>query len=333
MSQLEVLSYTPEIHESLKRFMISQYPNRSPEYIKWWLNDIRSGDKSMWNKVHIVRQDREIVGCMTAKESYIFDNGLKQIFFEANTIIEPNHRNRGIGKLLYQKLGSHSNRCTIGMTKLSYQIQKKKFINTLLDPILVYVIANIYAPFGIIKKFLHVNNSNKIAIFPKEIKYKSCSFCKINSFDNFKDTPNDGLWMHEQIEIPRTTEFLKHRFDDIWRASEYQRYMIEDRCEIVGYAVYRKARIYGLDIITIVDYRCCDPKYETLIFKVANKLAKINRIGFCICLTSRKYSLLSLLPLRIRTPKKIMGVAGTDISSGNILFTAADSDLDFVYYE
>ena len=46
MNELKVLSYTPTIHESLQRFMINQYPHRDPEYIKWWLNNIRLGDKS-----------------------------------------------------------------------------------------------------------------------------------------------------------------------------------------------------------------------------------------------------------------------------------------------
>lgn len=88
-----------------------------------------------------------------------------------------------------------------------------------------------------------------------------------------------------------------------------------------------------MPIIAIVDYRCKEVADESYLFIVANRLAKQHRFGFSICLTSRLYSFISCKTMRIRTPKCIKVMSNYGIFTSDILFTSADSDLDFVYYE
>lgn len=64
------------------------------------------------------------------------------------------------------------------------------------------------------------------------------------------------------------------------------------------------------------------------------KLAKMNKIGIVITLTSRNYSWISCNPLTIKMKKKLHTATGDPkmMRNENILITSADSDLDFVYY-
>ena len=333
MSDFKVLSYTPQIHESLKQFMMIQYPNRSKEYISWWLTNVKNGGKYLWDKTYIILDGSEVVGCMTANKGEIYEGELRPIFYEANTIINPNYRSRGLGKQLYKILGTHPDRCTIGMTDIAFQIQKNLFKNnTILNPILVYSTINMYAFKDILRKLFCSRREFIGNSYPNTIKLGKITFIAINKFDEIDSIPPNGLWMHENREIPRTSTFLKHRFDDIWMADSYKRYMIHDDNKLIGYVVYRVGKLYGINMMIIVDYRCCDLMYESLVFKVANKLAKANKLGFSLCLTSRKYGILSFFPLRIKLFKKISGISGPLIKDGNVLFTSGDSDIDFVYY-
>lgn len=92
--------------------------------------------------------------------------------------------------------------------------------------------------------------------------------------------------------------------------------------------------MYGVEFISIVDFRCKDLELERCVTKVANIIARNNKIGFTFCMSSRLHSLLRFAPLTIRLPKKIKNVTVIEkIKDKNILFTSADSNLDFVYYE
>lgn len=65
------------------------------------------------------------------------------------------------------------------------------------------------------------------------------------------------------------------------------------------------------------------------------KLARLNKIGAVITLTSRNYALISFQPLTIKMSKKLYTATGDPEmwEDTNILITSADSDLDFVYYK
>lgn len=333
MSDIKVMSYTPQIHESLKQFMVSQYPNRSEEYISWWLNDILNGDQEVWDRTKVVFYRENIVGCTTTKKGlYAYKDERHQMFYEANTIVSLSMRGKGIGKLLYSYWGQYSDRCVIGMTDTAYNIQAKQLKNTsiILDPIRVYITVNwkiIFSLIGMLNK-----GYNSTLTTPPSMTFMDTEFTKISSFNEL-NIINNGIWTNEEVEICRDLTWLENRFINIWRKSEYHKYSIERHGEQIGYVVYRKTQLFGLNFIAIVDYRCSCKKYEKYIFHGANNIAKLNNIGAIICLSSRKYNAISFYPFTIRTPKRIKGLASNTIKRANILFTSADSDLDFVYYK
>lgn len=336
MNNIKIIPYSPHVHELLRQFMQTQYPNRSKEYISWWLDNIKNYDCNTQQKTKIAIIDDVIVGCTTINEGHAFIDGIKtKLFYEANTIISPDHRGLGIGKLLYNELSKEEYRCTIGMTNIAYAIESKLFNNKLeLNPIRVYATVN----WHVIKTFISRQPHNQDFYSP-DIFYCHNKKIKFRKFNTFNDITNIvthcNRWQNDNkcTEIIRDESFFNARFINIWRGWEYQKYIIETDNTDVGYVVYRKGRIYGIDIVAIVDYRCIDMKYEYSIFTGANTLAKLNSIGFSLCLTSREYRNISLFPIRLKLPKKIKGLATSKMKYKDILFTSADSDLDFVYYE
>lgn len=328
-----VTTYRPELNDELINFMISQYPDRSKEYLKWWLDGVNNGGEKTWERTKIVFLGSRIVGCMTAKEeTFYIDDVASEIFYEANTIVSKNMRGRGIGKLLYDELGKYIDRCTIGMTKASYQIETSRFTNnTVLHPVNVYIGINRWAGEALIKRMFRVT-TKKALVSPECIKSGKYNFIKLNEFSDL-NIPENGKWMQEDIEVCRSKEWLEKRFVDIWRSTDYIAYSINLNDKEVGYVVFRKAVLYNIEMISIVDYRCTSIEYEDIIFEGARRLAILNRVGFTICLTSRIYKQFRLGPLVIKTPKLIKGLAGPIITKGDILFTSGDSDLDFVYYK
>lgn len=313
-------------------FMISQYENRSTEYLEWWLTNIDNGDKSLWKTTLVVFYENDIIGCYTSNPLYIKIKGeTTPMFYGGNAIINPEFRGVGIGKMIYTEIFKYNNRISIGLTAASYAIQTQKFKGCY--PILnvrVYVSANWYSLRSIINKFL--NRTHNI-VFPEKIKVAGCSFTIVENAKDLSGFPEDGIWLNDNVELIRSKEWLRSRFIDIYR-KDYSIYTIHKNEQLAGYAVFRKGRIYGVEFISIVDFRCKDTGLERVVTKAANRIAKINKIGFTFCMSSRLHSLIRFLPLTIRLPKKIKNVTVVDkIKDENILFTSADSNLDFVYYE
>ena len=167
----------------------------------------------------------------------------------------------------------------------------------------------------------------------KEICTSGYVFNLVKNIEECDKFPEDGIWLHNNIEIKRTKEWFRSRFIDIYR-KDYFIYTIHKNEDFLGYAVYRRGKIYGVEFISIVDFRYKEAALERCITKAANEIAKMNRIGFTFCMSSRLYSLLRFAPLTIRLPKKIKNVTVIEkIKDESILITSADSNLDFVYYE
>ena len=332
MNEFKILTYTPEIYDTLRCFMINQYPHRSREYITWWLNVLQNSSDDIWRKTLIIMHNNKIVACMTSKKSsYVYKAKVYDFFYEANTIVCSSMRGRGIGNILYSYLEQFDDRCTIGMTNLAYNIQSSKLKQSIsLDPIRVYITINK----NIFKYVANIVKQSKDynLITPKAFKKKGVDFVYINDFSEIV-IPDKGKWNDDDVEISRDLKYLEDRFELIWKNTEYVKYCLKKDGRQIGYVVYRKAKLYGLNIIAIVDYRCITKDDEKHVFNGANYIAKINGVGLSICLSSRKYRILSLRPLTIRTPKIIKGLAGLKLKTPHILFTSADSDLDFVYYE
>lgn len=333
MNNIKIISYTPDIHNLLLQFMIEQYPYRSKEYISWWLNNIKSYDYGTQQKTKVAVIGDVIVGCTTFNECCAYVDGSKtKLYYEANTIVCPKFRGCGIGKLLYNEIAKEEHRCTIGMTKAAYTIESRLFKDKLeLNPIRVYITAN----WHFLRSFITRKSYHQGLISPDFFycKNKKIKFRKFKAFDDIRNIIEKSRSNNKCTEIDRDESFFNVRFINIWRENAYKKYIIEINNTEVGYVIYRKGRIYGVDIVAIVDYRCINQKFEPYIFKGANTLAKLNSIGFSICLTSRDYMNISLFPIRLKLPKRIKGLATSKMKYKNILFTSADSDLDFVYYE
>lgn len=331
-SKIRISTYSPEFHKELLLFMISQYENRSVEYLDWWLTNIDTGDKSLWETTLVVFYENNIIGCYTSNPIYIKIKGeTMPMFYGGNAIINPKFRGVGIGKMIYTDIFKYSNRISIGLTAASYAIQTQKFKGCypILD-VRVYVSANWYSFRSIVNRFL---NRTHNVVFPENIIVSGCSFTMVKNAKDLDGFPEDGIWLNDNVELIRSKEWLKGRFIDIYR-KDYSIYTIHKNEQLAGYAVFRKGRIYGVEFISIVDFRCKDTKLERVVTKAANRIAKINKIGFTFCMSSRLHSLIRLLPLTIRLPKKIKNVTVVErIKDEKILFTSADSNLDFVYYE
>lgn len=332
IEKIHISTYTPQLHKSLLSFLTSQYENRSSEYLDWWLSNLDKGGADVWSTTFIAYYDNRIVACCTSNPFMLkIGDQVCPMFYESNTIVSPEVRGCGIGKILYSEIIKHKNRITIGLTKSAYVIQTQKLNGNY--PILnvrVYVSANWYSLRSIINKFL--NRTHNI-VFPKKIKVAGCSFTIVENAKDLSGFPEDGIWLNDNVELIRSKEWLISRFIDIYR-KDYSIYTIHKNEQLAGYAVFRKGRIYGVEFISIVDFRCKDTGLERVVTKAANRIAKINKIGFTFCMSSRLHSLIRFLPLTIRLPKKIKNVTVVDkIKDENILFTSADSNLDFVYYE
>ena len=149
------------------------------------------------------------------------------------------------------------------------------------------------------------------------------------------DFPINGHWTEDDVELVRDGVFFQKRFFDIYCAQRYgiYQYISKNRC--IGYVIIRRTQYKGLEMVSLVDYRFHSRKDELKAFKVALKIANINRIGLVIALSSRKYGF-SFSPFMIKMKKKLncaIGMKDKVNQFNNMLITSADSDLDFVYYK
>ena len=125
--------------------------------------------------------------------------------------------------------------------------------------------------------------------------------------------------------------FEKRFFNIYKKYVVYEGYLCRN---LVCYFVVRVAHYKGFDVVSLVDFRYRKEDYVNSIHKAVSEIAKMNRIGFYLTLSSLKRKVLDFFPIILRTSKKLYG--GTTIPHINkecsLLITSADSDLDFVYY-
>ena len=329
---ISITTYKPKLHNALLSFMISQYENRSSEYLDWWLTNLDKESEQLWNTAFIAYYKDEIIGCYTSNPISININGKEvTMFYGGNAIVNPKFRGYGIGKRIYAEVFKHNNRISIGLTAASYAIQTRKFNGCFpIHDIRVYVSANIYSLRSIINKF--TNKTQKV-LFPDNINISGCVFSKVKNVEELDSFPANGIWLNDFVELKRDKEWLRNRFVDIYR-KDYFIYTIHKNDELSGYAVFRKGKMYGVEFVSIVDFRCKDITLEKTVTKAANVIAKKNKIGFTFCMSSRLHSTIRLAPFTIRLRKKIKNVTVVEkIKDERVLFTSADSNLDFVYYE
>ena len=333
---VKVILYTPDWHERLLSFMVAEYPSRSSSYLNWWLTNLDNGDQENWNKTIILVMEDKIVGCTTANGMKMLINGReKHVFWRGNTIISNTFRGKGFGKILYKEIDQSTSWFSTGITDVAWEIQPKimsKFVK--LAPVNVYISLNRYILNTTLNKIGFLKFSSK-ENYPDTFKLgKKEQFVKISDFEKV-DMPENGYWMGDGVEFVRDRDFLQKRFVDIYRSQEYHMYtyQVDGKCE--GYLVVRKAYLHGIEMLSLVDLRCKQLKWEKRIRLAAVRLARLNKIGIVITLTSRKYSLTAVCPLTFKMSKELHTASGDPgmIENTGLLITSADSDLDFVYYK
>ena len=331
--QLE--NYTPSLHNVLLDFMQIVYPYRNKQYLDWWLTNIDQSGSACWEKCILIVDEGTVIGCTTVNKAVLCaDESRKEYFFRGNTIISPSQRGKGISKLIYNDVNKYDNWISVGVTDIAWKIQPKYVKNfTPIRPIFVYISVN----GRVVMQFFHklLRNKSHSCHFPE--------FLLINRHDSLKrvadisqmEIPQNGLWTSDSIEFVRDSTFLQKRFFDIYCSKRYAMYQYLSDGKCLGYVVLRTIRYKGIDMVSLVDYRFFSRDDEYKAFKAASRFARSLGIGLVLTLSSRKYRL-CLSPLTIMMRKKLncaIGMKQYVEQFNDILFTSADSDLDFVYYK
>ena len=336
MTDIKTVLYTPEWHERLLTFMIAEYPNRSRSYLDWWLTNLDHGKQENWNKTVILMNENKIIGCTTANETRmsLHEGKEKNVFFVANVIISSHFRGKGLSKMLYGHINQFTNWFSTGITDIAWNIQSKLMdVFIKLDPVRVYISLNRFVVTAALKK-IGLLRYKPGENYPDTFELnKNELFVKVDDVEK-TDIPENGYWMEDTVEFVRDRSFLKNRFFNMYRKDEYHMYNYLIDGITKGYLVVRKTRLSGIDMLSLVDFRCSRSIYERRMMLAVVKLAKMNKIGIVITLTSRNYSWISCNPLTIKMKKKLHTATGDPkmMRNENILITSADSDLEFVYY-
>lgn len=336
--EIQTIHYTPEWHDRLLAYMQSVYPHRNSEYLNWWITNLDNAGFTYWEKSPLILENgNHIIGCTTVNPiSIVNQNNTESLFCWGNTIISPNHRGKGISKGIYNERNKFKNWLAIGITDIGWKVQLK-YVNTFtpLRPINVYIGVNRQIVILSLKRIFHISNSSLSAVsFPLKLKINGHDeIRRINNVSEM-EIPINGYWTGDDIEFVRDRVFIQKRFFDIYCAERYGIYQYLSNGQCIGYVILRKTRYKGFDMISLVDYRFHTRKDELHAFKVASKIAKLNRIGLVIAFSSRDYGN-SLMPLVFKTKKKVSCATGyKDYADkfNDVLITSGDSDLDFVYY-
>lgn len=332
---IKSINYNPGWHEQLLDYMQSVYPHRDRLYLNWWLSNIDNSGKDCWVKCVLIIDDKELIGCTTVNKVFVDCEGtIENIYSRGNTIISPSQRGKGISKLIYSEVNSYNNWFSFGITDIAWKIQPKYVNNfTPIRPINVYVVINS----GILRQLLKkmFRSRTRQCLFPDSLpmnKYESLT--KISDAAQL-EYPQNGKWTSDSMEFVRDEDFIRKRFFDIYCSERYAIYQYISNDRSIGYVVLRTTRYKVLDMMSLVDYRFYSSKDELKAFKVASKIASINKIGLVIAQSSRNYGF-KLSPCIIRMKKKLncaIGMKDRVSQFNDMLITSADSDLDFVYYK
>ena len=331
-------NYNPSLHGKLMDYMISEFPFRNKNYLGWWLSNIKDAGLDCWNKCIIVKENEIIIGCTTVNElKFNVDNTNLVFFSTSNTIVSPSQRGKGISKKIYKVRNDYKNWIGLGITDIAWKILPKYVENfTPIRPINVYIGLNRQVFLQLLKKLIRVSDSSQSGFsFPHNLMINGSE--EIQRIRNVSEMeiPHNGHWTVDDIELVRDSEFIQKRFFEIYCAERYGIYEYLSNGKCIGYLILRKTVYKDLDMVSLVDYRFHSRNDEMKAFKVASQIARKNHIGLVIALSSRDYGN-RLLPVLLKMKKQLNCATGYKEycdKFNDALFTSADSDLDFVYYQ
>lgn len=329
------ISYNPEWHNRLLSFMRDVYPYRSDLYLDWWLTNIDNSGKACWDKCAIVLDNDKIIGCTTVNVLDVNEgNGRKRLFAQANTILLPDYRGKGISRKIYERY-NYPDWITFGFTDIAWKIQRRYVtVFTPINPINVYVSLSLRGLVsGHVWRLMKRRTLND-SKYPKHVDLgRKEELVLIKGIDDVH-FQNAGKWTEDYIEIVRDRDFFQKRFFDIFSSENYSIYNYFSHGASIGYVVFRNTVYKGIDMVSLVDFRFRKREDELKALNAAVTVAGHCGVGFVITLTSRNWGH-RLSPLTILTKKKLHSAVGTKEKTDKLnemLVTSADSDLDFVYY-
>lgn len=318
-------NYTPALSGSLYEYMLKVYPNRKPEYLKYWIANIEKGGEQLWKKAVVAFIDDKIVGCTLCSEVTLVNNKKEYLgYFTGNTIISPKYRGMGISAPFYSLCNEYSEWITLGFTRAGENAARRYIGNYYeLPPVNVYVSI---LPWNIIFR----PNS---FVFNNSFTVEKFSLFRVKSADEIK-FPSGGKWTCDSFEMKRDKRFIQSRFFDIYCADRYVVYaIIGNGGEQHGYVVFRTTVYKGIRALVVVDYRHDEKVNFIVILKMAYKVANALRLCSIITMSNDSIGKIKLHPLTLNMKQLACATGMEDLAKWNkLLVTSADSDLDFVYY-
>lgn len=330
---MNIVGYNSSIHDQLMSFLQNIYPQRDKSYFEWWLESTKEVSKEKKERTFCIVCDSKIIACTLSYWSKLkVCDHINKFYWEANTIVDPKYRGKGIGRMIYEQMDKYRDRCTTGFTDSAFKIQFKILKNIKhISTVSVYLSFTHCIIRTIVERLFHIDLYDKELAAPDFIRCKHLIAKRVETINDF-EIPDNGIWLNQNIEVIRDKDFIYKRFFDIYK--KYYVYQIYDKTASVGYFVVRRTKYMGLNMLSLVDYRLSNIKSHTLLLRLVRKIATLNKIGLIITLTSQS-GFNQLYPLTIQTSKKLYGgTTMAEIEEGqDFLITSADSDLDFVYYK
>jgi len=320
---MELIEYSSLWKQILYDFFIDQYPNRSKEFVLWWIDQIEKTDAG--KRTYLVVENQKILGCTQGVYFNVIDrnNNKTLLYWSANTVVDKKERGRGIGKLLSDKWQYNDDFAAVGFTEAMWKITVKQFegLYRLLSFVNVFIDINtkfIYTIYQYIAFKLFKKKTNKKELILPESKL----FTLIH---DSKELNLDERYIGCNAQVLRDSDFIKDRFFNIYLKNYLFKHDVNGISEC--YFVVRPIQLYGITMLSLVDYRYTDKKYIPLIRREIRRIAKKNNIGLCMTLTSEK----KWFGYKLR--KELQAITFNKNVETDILITSADSDLDFVYYK
>lgn len=334
--QPTIVHYSNEWHDKLLAFMKREYPSRSENYLKFCLNYLDNATNDVKEKAIIVVSDSDIVGCYTVLPlQMINDSCIEDYYIQINMIVSPQYRGIGISSLLYRFWDLYPNWMDTGFTEVAWKIAPKKVKSFKpIAPIYVYLMFNRCFPITMLKKMKLMGKPRGLKPFPEN---SNLSFLTLRRAYKVSDIvfPSSGRWFQSETEIVRDGKYLEERFFTHYRNNEYIIYSLYKKNKPVGYFVVRPTEYHGFQMLSLVDFRYVEDGCLTDILKAVAYVAQKAHYGMVIVLTSLRLHRLTLFPFVVRMTKELPCATGVDslAKQKDILFTSADSDLDYVYYK
>lgn len=335
-NQVTIVHYSNEWHDKLMVFLKQEYPRRKEQYLTFCLDYLDRSSVDAKEKSVIALVNSEIVGCYTVLPLRMVNNsGTEDFYIQVNMMVSPNYRGLGISSSLYYYLDYYPKWVVTGFTEVAWKIASKKVKSFKpVAPIYVYLMFSKWLPFTALKRMHLMKKTNGLKPFPENASFSSFTLKKVHAVDDLF-FPSSGRWVECNTEVVRDREYVDERFFKHYRSKEYVVYLLCKNKQPVGYFVVRPTEYKGFQMLSLVDFRYIISGSLVDVLKAVAYIASKTRYGMVIVLTSLRLPRITLFPCVVRTTKELPCATGVEslAQQRDILFTSADSDLDYVYYK